>query len=249
MNEVRITTPEGAAAVISLFGAHLMSWQTADGAERLFMSSRSAMDGSAAIRGGVPVIFPQFATRGPGMRHGFARTATWRLAASGEDWAELELNQHDLAPDKAQAWPHAFALRLRFELEADGLEIRFTVHNPGHGAFPFAAALHTYFAVQDFAQAELVGDIAQRFSGALDEIHAAGPTLRLRTGHGTLLLEQEGFTEWVVWNPGADGAAALADMADDEATRFVCIEPARVDQQLLQAGAEWTGLHTISLIP
>ena len=65
MNEVRITTPEGAAAVISLFGAHLMSWQTADGAERQLMNSPTARERTAASSGGVPVIFPQVATRAP----------------------------------------------------------------------------------------------------------------------------------------------------------------------------------------
>jgi glucose-6-phosphate 1-epimerase len=38
-------------------------------------------------------------------------------------------------------------------------------------------------------------------------------------------------------------------MADEEYRRFVCVEPAKVDKKPLAAGAEWTGLHTISLIP
>ena len=53
----------------------------------------------------------------------------------------------------------------------------------------------------------------------------------------------------MVWNPGAEGAAATADMDDGDYRRFVCIEPARVDKQVLAAGAEWTGQHSISLIP
>src|SRR5689334_9000596 len=131
MNEVRITTPEGAEATISLFGAHLMSWKTADGRERLFLSQRSALDGSAAIRGGMPVIFPQFATRGDGLRHGFARTSTWRIAEQANGWAELALVQTDLPRNHFQSWPRAFELRLRFELKANALEIRYTVRNPG----------------------------------------------------------------------------------------------------------------------
>jgi glucose-6-phosphate 1-epimerase len=50
-----------------------------------------------------------------------------------------------------------------------------------------------------------------------------------------------------VWNPGADGAARLSDMADHEYSEFVCIEPARVDQRTLAAGAEWRGEHRISV--
>ena len=63
---VRIATPDGAQATVTLFGAHLVSWKTGDGNERLFCSSESKRDGSAAIRGGVPVIFPQFGARGDG---------------------------------------------------------------------------------------------------------------------------------------------------------------------------------------
>jgi len=246
MNEVRISTPEGAEATISLFGAHLMSWKTADGKERLFLSQRSALDGSAAIRGGVPVIFPQFATRGEGLRHGFARTSTWRVAEQANGWAELALAQTDLPRNHFQSWPRAFELRLRFELKANALEIRYTVRNTGQQDFSWAGALHTYFAVEEFDQATLDG---MPFTGALDDIRPATPLLRLDTGGGTLQLEQQGFSEWVVWNPGAQGAAATADMDDSDYRRFVCIEPARVDKQVLPAGAEWTGLHTISLIP
>ena len=76
---VRLTAADGAQATVALFGAHLLSWRTADGKERLFCSSQTALDGSKAIRGGVPVIFPQFNVRGDGPRHGFARVSTWRL--------------------------------------------------------------------------------------------------------------------------------------------------------------------------
>ncbi len=246
MNEVRISTPEGAEASISLFGAHLMSWKTADGKERLFLSQRSALDGTAAIRGGVPVIFPQFATRGDGLRHGFARTATWRLAEQANDWAEFTLAQTDLQRSHFQSWPRAFELRLRFTLRGNALEMRYTVRNTGQQDFSWAGALHTYFAVKEFTDATVDG---MPFTGALDDIRPATPQLRLDTGAGVLQLEQQGFSEWVVWNPGAEGAAAMADMEDSEYRRFVCIEPARVDKQVLPAGAEWTGLHTISLIP
>jgi len=82
---IRIVAPDGAEATIALYGAHLVSWKGADGRERMFVSEKSVLDGSRAIRGGVPVIFPQFAERGTGMRHGFARVSTWRLEDSGLD--------------------------------------------------------------------------------------------------------------------------------------------------------------------
>jgi glucose-6-phosphate 1-epimerase len=263
---VQITAADGAQATVSLFGAHLLSWKTADGQERLFVSSLTPLDGSKAIRGGVPVIFPQFNVRGPGLRHGFARLSTWRLTGSGGDggqsFLEFSLDQNDLSPEHAQAWPHAFALTLRFTLHGDALDFEFNVNNTGAQTFPFGVALHTYYDVGQLAATSISGlqhqqytdhhlnTLAQEhpalhFTEKHDRLYKSTPSLTLNTANATLRLEQQGFSEWVVWNPGQADAAALVDLADEEYLRFVCIEPARIDQQQLEAGAAWTGKHRI----
>ncbi|MHA4867816.1 D-hexose-6-phosphate mutarotase [Duganella sp. PWIR1] len=265
---VQIIAADGAQATVSLFGAHLLSWKTADGKERLFVSSQTPLDGSKAIRGGVPVIFPQFNVRGPGLRHGFARVSTWRLSDSGGDggssFMEFSLDQSDLSAEHAQAWPHAFALTLRFTLHGDTLAFEFTAHNPGEQAFPFGVALHTYYDVGHLDATSISGLQHQQytdhhqntstqefpalhFTEKHDRLYQSTPGLTLNTANATLRLEQQGFSEWVVWNPGQADAAALVDLADEEYLRFVCIEPARIDQQPLAAGASWTGKHTISV--
>lgn len=246
---IRITAPDGAQALVALYGAHLLSWKTPDGKERLFVSERSPKDGGAAIRGGVPVIFPQFSTRGDGQRHGVARLSTWRMGeggiADGSAWTEFLLTEADVPPALAQGWPHRFALRLRFTLEADTLRMDFHVLNTSDSAWDFACALHTYYAVGAFEKTSLHGLAAGpiAFGPALDDIHPATAELELQTADSRLRLAQQGFTEWVVWNPGAAGAAALADMADHEHSQFLCIEPARVDKKPLAAGAAWHGVH------
>jgi glucose-6-phosphate 1-epimerase len=265
---VQITAADGAQATVSLFGAHLLSWKTADGQERLFVSSQTPLDGSKAIRGGVPVIFPQFNVRGPGLRHGFARVSSWRLTGDGGDggssFLEFSLDQSDLAAEHAQAWPHAFALTLRFTLHGDALDMEFKVANTGAQAFPFGVALHTYYDVGQLAATSISGlqhqqytdhhlntatqeHPALHFTEKHDRLYKSTPALTLNTANATLRLEQSGFSEWVVWNPGQADAAALVDLADHEYLRFVCIEPARVDQQPLEAGAAWTGKHRISV--
>ena len=62
--------------LVALHGGHVLSW-VALGAEQLYLSPRSLLDGRAAIRGGVPVCFPQFNERGPLPKHGFARNLPW----------------------------------------------------------------------------------------------------------------------------------------------------------------------------
>jgi glucose-6-phosphate 1-epimerase len=249
---IRMTAPDGATALVALYGAHLLSWKTPDGRERLFMSACSPTDGSAAIRGGVPVIFPQFSTRGTGQRHGVARLSSWRLGDTASDGscAEFVLTQADVPPKLAEGWPHAFELRLRFTLAGNSLRMDYQVNNTGSADWDFACALHTYYAVGAFTQTSLHGLAAGtiHFGAALDDIHPATGSLELRTADSTLRLQQQGFTEWVVWNPGAEGAAKIADLADHEHSEFLCIEPARVDQKPLAAGAQWRGTHSITVV-
>jgi glucose-6-phosphate 1-epimerase len=250
---VLLRAPDGAEATVTLYGAHLVSWKDAGGRERLFCSARSALDGSRAIRGGVPVIFPQFGERGSGMRHGFARVSNWRPGASGVKdgaaFARFALAPSDLAPQLAADWPHAFALELFVSVRGGELEMTLDVRNKGAEAFPFAAALHTYHLVDDVAQVRIggVGNEMLAIDGKLDEVYEdVGPTISLESGADWLILEQEGFTDAVVWNPGAADAAALADMEDEEYRRFVCIEPALLGPLTLEPGAKWRGEYRIS---
>ncbi|MFC5461284.1 D-hexose-6-phosphate mutarotase [Massilia niabensis] len=248
-----LTAPDGAQATITLYGAHLISWQGADGRERLFCSTQSSLDGSRAIRGGVPVIFPQFAARGEGMRHGFARVSTWRVLETGFDdgwaFAVFALAPADLAPDHAAAWPHGFALSLRVAIRANELSMRFDVQNTGTDAFPFAAALHTYYLVDEVADVRILGVEPEELAitDKFDHVYeGVAPRLALVDGGVVLTLRQEGFTDAVVWNPGAQDAAALADMADEEYRRFVCIEPALLNGPTLQPGEGWRGEYHVS---
>ena len=158
---VHLQHPDGSRAVLTLFGAHLVSWKTPDGAEQLFCSERSALDGSRPIRGGVPVIFPQFNERGPILRHGFARVSNWSVADSGEAdgaaYVVLELAPSDLAPARAAEWPHPFSLRLRVAIGGEQLAMTLEVLNTGTAAFDFSAALHTYHQVHDVAAVRIDG--------------------------------------------------------------------------------------------
>lgn len=267
---VTIRAADGAQATVTLYGGHLVSWQTSDGQERLFCSRDSALDGSRAIRGGVPVIFPQFGARGTGMRHGFARVSTWQLESSGDNdgaaWAQFALTAADLPEAIAASWPYAFTLRLRVAVKAQSLELHLSVHNTGEQAFPFSAALHSYFAIDQLSEARVKGlqrvrysdetpqDALQaeeelQFSDKLDRIYYQLPgALTLQAGTATLRLEQQGFTDAVVWNPGAQDAAALPDLADDEYQHFICIEPALIQPDTLAAGAAWSGRQRLEFV-
>jgi glucose-6-phosphate 1-epimerase len=251
---LRIVAADGAQATVTLYGAHLVSWKSADGKERLFCSAQSAMDGSAAIRGGVPVIFPQFSTRGTGLRHGFARISNWRpvpgagRAADGSAQISLALDESDLAPALAAAWPQRFSLTMRFSIHGDELRMAFDVRNTGAEAFSYSCALHSYWLMDDIGNVAIRGVAEGELTLPAKHDHVyfgIGGDIGLRDGSTALALEQSGFTDAVVWNPGAADAAALADMADEEYRRFVCIEPALIGPATLAPGAAWTGTHRV----
>lgn len=252
---------EGASATVALHGAHVVSWIPNDGRERLFLSEKAKFDGGGAIRGGVPVIFPQFGERGTLPKHGFARSLPW-LYAGDDDNALFELRDSAATAH----WPHSFIARLRVVLSATRLKLTLEVENLGEHAFDFGAALHTYLRVGDIAQTALQGlqgcdyedsanggtlhrehDYELRFEGEVDRIYndVVAP-LQLVDGDEALFIEQENFPDCVVWNPGEHLAARISDLAPDDWKHFACVEAGQVLQpMLLEPGEVWEGTQVL----
>ena len=47
-----------ASTLVTPFGAHLLSWCPAGHSDVLWLSSRTVLDGTKAIRGGIPLCLP-----------------------------------------------------------------------------------------------------------------------------------------------------------------------------------------------
>ncbi|MFD2452843.1 aldose epimerase family protein [Ideonella paludis] len=65
-----------------LHGGHLVSWVPLGQGEQLYLSPTTRYGAGSSVRGGMPVIFPQFNTRGPLPRHGLVRTRGWQAVES-----------------------------------------------------------------------------------------------------------------------------------------------------------------------
>ena len=265
----RLIASDGASCVLALHGGHLLSWITPDGIERLYLSPRSVFDGRTAIRGGVPVCWPQFNQRGPLAKHGFARNVAWRVddAAPAATVPRIALRLDDDAATRA-LWPHGFGLRLEATLGAGSLRIALDVRNTGDTAWSFTGALHSYLRVDDIAAVRLEGlEKARRwdavcdrhleegsdaltFDTEFDSVYASPATpLRLAQPSGTLKIAQSAScTETVVWNPGDVLSARLADLPDDGYRHMLCVEAAAVDTPVaLAPGETWQGWQQLTV--
>ena len=258
---------DGATAEIHRHGAHVTSWRPVDGEERLYLSAASEFGGDAAIRGGIPVIFPQFAAEGSLPRHGFARISTWSLGGvcrAADGAAELDMVLRD-SPETRAIWDAAFKAVLSVRVIGRQMTIRLAVENVGDAAFSFTAALHTYLRVLDVGDVEIVGlrgaryragdrtlveDDAERLriDGFLDRVYVGAPShLELHEGARRMSIDAEGFRDAVVWNPGRERAAALADLDPGGERHFVCIEAAAVQEPVtLGPRRRWMGSQTLT---
>lgn len=262
----RLRLANGAQATVLLYGGHVVSWITPDGRERLYLSDKASYVAGQAIRGGVPVIFPQFSTRGPLPRHGFARTLPWQLVdARGDgDFAIANLRLEDSEATRA-LWPQAFVLELSVAISGQRLDLELEVRNTGDTSFSFAAALHTYLRVREVEETTLEGLRGQRYTDSLagqerrdsgvtlsvdDEIdriyHDTDHPLLLREARGALGIHAENMPDTVVWNPWESACAKIADMPPQGFRHMLCVEAAVIEEPVvLEPGADWWGRQTL----
>jgi glucose-6-phosphate 1-epimerase len=275
LEALELRSPDGARATVLLHGAHVVSWQPVGAGEQLYISPKAIFANGQAIRGGVPVCFPQFADRGPLPKHGFARTRPWQLvSAEQSDMDALAVLR--LTDDAATRliWPHAFEAELSVLLHGRTLQIELAVEHQGaegDAPFDFTTALHTYLAVNDIDETSVNGlsglqyfdsvdktEKQQRVelllpSGELDRIYyqARNELLLREQGISTdrrLNISQQGFEDVVTWNPGAVRGATFADMPADGWRKMMCVEAATVHRPVhLAPGESWVGMQTLRL--
>ena len=265
-------TEDGACVEVHPNGAHVTSWRPAPGTEeRLFLSTKSSLADGASIRGGIPVIFPQFSMEGPLPRHGFARNSAWTLDYTRLDDGDavISFSLRD-SPATRAIWPAAFRASLTARVRGQQLSTTLAIENTGSEPFHFAAALHTYLRVDDVRETEIIGLLGGRYRvssaprvlvtdaeqvlcirGEVDRVYVDAPErLIVREPYRQLVVSTTNFPDVVIWNPGVDRAAALADMEPDGERRMLCVEAAAVQRRItLDARQRWSGTQVLTAEP
>lgn len=277
-DKVILRQSRGISAEIYLYGAHVTSWRNELGEELLFVSNKAMFKPPRAIRGGIPLCFPQFSNFGPLEAHGFARNRVWivdpeppPLPTSSPNKASVDLLLKP-SEDDLKIWSHSFEFRLRITLSPGGdLTLTSRIRNIDSKPFSFTFAYHTYFSVSDISEVRVEGletldyldnmknrerfteqGDAVTFEGEIDKIYLSTPTKIAILDHErkrTFVLRKDGLPDAVVWNPWDKKAKAMADFGDDEYKHMLCVEAAAIEKPItLKPGEEWRGRQELSAV-
>ncbi|MBM4200330.1 MAG: D-hexose-6-phosphate mutarotase [Gammaproteobacteria bacterium] len=249
---VEITHPR-ARARLALQGAQVLEWTPQDEQPVLWLSPAAHFTAGKAIRGGIPICWPWFGAHpcdAAFPAHGFARTMPWIVERTGANDEHVALRLRLMQGEQSEVfWPHACSLTLELRIGRT-LDLDLATHNIGALPVTITEALHAYFNVADLSGVRVHGlhgcnyvdktdggrhkrqDGAITFDAETDRIYVGAP--------GECQLEDPGFRRririvktgsgsTIVWNPGANKASALSDMAPDGYRRMVCVESGNAD--------------------
>lgn len=148
------------SVTILKYGATIISWKD-KGVEQLWLSDAAKLDGSKPVRGGIPLVFPNFGKTKTKdhptfdlPQHGFARNSTWEFL--GKTKSDPLTIQFALSPDIANPEIYAkwqgkpdFTLIYNVGIAPESLNTTIEIENNGNEDFEFKWLFHTYFRVDD----------------------------------------------------------------------------------------------------
>jgi glucose-6-phosphate 1-epimerase len=237
-----------ASAVVSLYGAQVLSYQPSPQQEVLWRSPLARWHDNTPIRGGVPLCWPWFgpidakinlhAQRLP--NHGLVRTRLWQLVGQHQDSQGVSVTLQI----QLDALPH-LAKPVTLELTvclADSLSITVRCDS----ALLQQAALHSYFSLTDISKVQVsplpkqyvdkVSDTqvlsdseTVEIDGEVDRVYCQPHAQLLLTHPGAaLVINQQGQDATVIWNPWQQRCEQITDLPDDAFNHFICVETARL---------------------
>lgn len=264
--------PTSQQVEVFLYGAAVTSW-TIRGEDHLWMSETNKFQpGGKAIRGGIPICFPQFGPYGDLVQHGFARVSDWRIrdsyVANDTSVSAIFGLSSETGGEQVAKWPFKFDAEYMVTLSAIGLETKLSIKNIDDKPFQFTCAFHNYFKVSSVKNARIFGFENVPFRNRLDgdkendgeEDQGAGSQIEQETDRIYPNAPEElamfdfellkvlkikktpTLPDATLWNPYG------AEGADPGWNGFICIEPACiVDPPTVQPGETWMGAQLLGV--
>ncbi len=251
-----------ASALISLQGAHLLSWIPKGEEDVLWLSDDAKFSPGKSIRGGIPICWPWFGQHGFGKpeanlnfpAHGFARTTNWKiLCTEALDNGNTRIS-FSMEPklQTAEMWPAETTVQYTVNV-GKKLELEIITHNNGKQPVIIGQALHTYFRVGDISNTLLHGldntDYLDKPDGFKHKVQY-GPVsfehevdrIYLNTNRDCVIEDKSlgrkiviikcGSNSTVVWNPWQKVAEEMGDMGRDGYKKMLCVESANAAEDV-----------------
>lgn len=251
---ILIITHETGSAAISLQGAQLLFWRSANQSTPVIWLSENALfKKGTAIRGGIPVCWPWFGKLGdPG--HGFARIVDWKIDSINENSHGVSVvlslsNNQQTAP----YFSKAFDVQLKIDL-GHTCQVELSCR----GDFDATSALHTYFGIDDIENVIITGlgdhyeertqvENKPKISGQLnfsqevDRIYTQAEThIMIKDGKRTIRLTNINAHDVVTWNPWAEKSKTTTDLGENSYKKMVCAETCRINHTLKLSPSDYT---------
>ena len=283
---LRVVTGEGAIplievknllteAVISLQGAHLLSWIPAGASEVIWLSEDATFAEGKSVRCGIPICWPWFGAHQSNESfpaHGFARTVMWALSGveqlvTGETQLRFTLKPELLDEQVQKMWPSLTSAEYTITL-GEKLRLELKTINNSNQDIVIGEALHTYFNVIDIRSTQVEGldgkeyldkpdNFKRKKQNGLIEIKDEVDRVYLKTSDDVFInnqqrkikISKQGSHSTIVWNPGKTGAEKMGDLGKDGYLQMLCVESANAAEDVvyIEAGQSHTLDVTYSL--
>jgi len=260
-----------ASAVISLQGAHILSWMPDGEEDVIWLSEDASFKPGKSVRGGIPICWPWFGaheTNSSYPAHGFARTVNWQVSnaqelPTGETQITFNLNTDQLPEYLQLMWPDKTTAEYIITV-GKNLNLELITHNNSNQAITIGQALHTYFNVNNVTDVNIYGLEDKSYLDKPDNFKQKKQTgsitidqevdrVYLKTADDVIIddktrkitISKQGSESTVVWNPWQEVAEKMGDLGEDGYLNMLCVESANAadDTRTINAG----GHHILSV--
>jgi len=240
-------------ATMSLYGGQVLTWQPTGEKPIFWLSDDAQYSQKKAIRGGIPICWPWFGPYKNGGNHGFARQQFWELTETIITKENIRLVLSWRGENHHKLWPAACKLKQVLEFGKQFSQ-KLYMSNLSDKPVRYTGALHSYFAVsspknitiEQLSSAsfddKLTGEFVEtqpldNCIGPIDRIYHSRQTVKMLDSHWQRLIEIESNNcqQWVLWNPGQQGAELISDIHLHGEQQFVCLEAANTQWQDIPA--------------
>lgn len=253
---------EHASAVISLQGAHILSWVPVDNDEVIWLSKDAIFAAAKSVRGGIPICWPWFGAHESNdsyPAHGFARTVLWQVLdvqkiSSGETQIAFILDTRTLDEDYQLMWPAATVVEYRVTI-SKRLKLELSTFNHSDEEISIGQALHTYFKVKNVSNTTVYGledkDYFDKTDGfkrktqsgpvtinsEVDRVYLQTPDdITIDDTKRKILITKQGSQSTIVWNPWEQVAIKMADLGERGYLDMLCVESANAAEDVVSIG-------------